>query len=262
MATVKSIYNCIDSFAPFRTQESWDNSGILVGDADMCVDRVLLALDATCDVADEAEKLGCRLVITHHPVIFDPLKSLNSDIPACRLLIKGIACISAHTNLDSAEFGISDMMCDRLGLKNCHIPIEINRVDSVNGRKVGYGTVGELENEMTAVDFAKMVKERFGCDAIAYTANAQKNIKRVGLFSGAGGEGVFSAIEMGLDAFVTAEVKHHQFLEAARAGLTVIDAGHYYTEVIALDYLKEKLSESIPETEFIISKSPFCVYHC
>lgn len=255
MTTVSQIYDYIDSFAPFRTQDSWDNAGLLVGDGSKSVSKVLLALDATNKVIKEATELGCGLILTHHPVIFTPLRSLMDDNPACNMLINGIACICSHTNLDSAEYSISDMMCDRLGLKNTHTLMDVNRQDNVTGRQVGYGAIGECDG-MTPWQLAKLCREKFGCVAIKYVAG-DRQIKRIGMISGAGGEGIEKANELGLDAFISSEIKHHEFLEAERIGLTLIDAGHYETEAIAMEYLKQKLEAQFPQTEFILARTPF-----
>lgn len=256
MATVSQIYDFINSFAPFRIQDSWDNAGLLVGDGNGGVKKALLALDASSKVAEEAAKLGCQLVITHHPVIFSPLKVLRADNSACQMLINGISCICCHTNLDSAEYSISDMMCEALGFENTHELMEINRIDPITGRKVGYGTVGICE-EMTPEELAKLCVKAFGCVAIKYTAG-KANIRRVGMVSGAGGEFIEQAKLMGLDAFITSEVKHHQFLEAESLGITLIDAGHHETEAIAMPYLKAKLEENFPDVEFVLTSTEFC----
>lgn len=256
MTTVSDIYKYIDELAPFRIQDKWDNAGLLVGSMESKVDRVLLALDATVKVCAEAKALGCGLVVTHHPVIFDPLRRLSDNDPACILLKSGIACICAHTNLDSAEYSISDIMCDRLGMKNTHELMEANRRDPVKGRDVGYGAIGEC-SEMTPWELAKLCENVFGCIAIKYSAGT-RNIRRVGMISGAGSDGIEKAIEKKLDALVTSEVKHHQFLEAERIGITLIDAGHHETEAIAMPYLQEKLSERFASVEFRLTGSAFC----
>ncbi len=256
MTTVRDIYNYIDSFAPYRTQDSWDNSGLLVGDGSEQVTKALCALDASIPAILEAEKLGCQLILTHHPVIFDPLRSLDSTVPAALLFKKGIACISSHTNLDSAEYGISDMMVDKLGLKNLHKIIDINRNDPVTGRTVGYGSIGECEKEMTPDELARLCKERFYCIAIKYVAG-NHNIKTVGMISGAGGSYVTNASDLGCDAYISGDVKQDNFIEAERLGITLIDAGHFETETIAMEYLKDKLGKQFPEVEFVVSEDSF-----
>lgn len=254
MATVKDIYDIIDEAAPFSAQESWDNSGLLVGSMSDPADRVLLSLDATAQAVEEAKSLGCGLIVTHHPVIFAPLRNLNPDYPAEMMLMNKIACISAHTNLDCAECSVSDMMADVLGFRNTNEPIE-PKTDPKSGRLCGYGTICECDG-IAPEELAKICREKFGCIAIKYTPG-KRAVKRVGLISGAGSEWLGCAIEKGLDALVTAEVKHHLFIEADLAGITLVDAGHYETEVVALPYLKELLEKRLPEVEVIISKNGF-----
>ncbi|MCD8006968.1 MAG: Nif3-like dinuclear metal center hexameric protein [Oscillospiraceae bacterium] len=256
MTTVRDIYNYIDSFAPYQTQDSWDNSGLLVGDGDEPVTKALCALDASIPAILEAERLGCQLILTHHPIIFDPLKSLDSTVPAALLFKKGIACISSHTNLDSAEYGISDMMVDKLGLKNLHRMVDVNRADPVTGRAVGYGAIGECEIELTPDELARLCKKSFNCIAIKYVAGG-RNIKTVGMISGAGGSYVTDAYNIGCDAYVSGDVKQQDFIEAERLGITLIDAGHFETEHIAMGYLKEKLSGKFPEVEFTVAEESF-----
>ena len=175
MTKVSDVYKYIDSFAPFRTQDSWDNSGLLAGDENAQVHKALVALDAENRIIDEAHREGCELLITHHPVIFHPLKTVCFDDPAGRLVRYGMSCICAHTNLDSAQYGISDMMLYRLGFKNCHELVQINRRDSLSDRAVGYGAIGEC-SEMTPEELAKLCAERFRCVAIKYVAG-KRNIK-------------------------------------------------------------------------------------
>lgn len=250
MATLTEIYNCIDSFAPFALQDGFDNSGLLVN-AGKTVNRVLLTLDATVGAVDEAVAKNCELVLTHHPVIFHKLASLDTSNPAAYALSKGVSVISAHTNLDSADYNISDIMCDLLGFKNRGELLTANR--SYNGKPVGYGTVTDCE-PMTTDELAKLCKNTFGSAAVKYT-QAKDKISCVALCSGAGGEFVMDAYRHGAQALVTADVRHHEFLEADRLGIAVIDCGHYETEVIAMSYLKEKLSAVFPDVEFVIANS-------
>lgn len=255
MTKVSDIYNFIDGIAPFRNQDAWDNSGLLVGDMNARVKKALISLDASLKTADEAISSGCQLVITHHPIIFSPLKSLSAESPEGKLLINGIACISAHTNLDSADYGVSDMMADALGLANTRELVIVNREDPINHKSIGYGTVCESKG-ISPEDLASLCRKRFNCAALKYISG-NKIIKRIGLVSGSGGESIDEAKRLNLDAVVTAEVKHHQFLSAQDAGITLIDAGHYETEAIAVPYLKKVLSEAFPEVGFIESENSF-----
>ncbi len=256
MAKIGEIYEFLNGLVPFYTQDSWDNSGFLVGDKNTEVNKVLLAMDATPDAINEAKKLGCNLLVTHHPVIFSGIKSLTPELPAYMLLSNGISCISAHTNLDCAEYGISDIMCDLLGFENIHQIVDANRKDK-NGNDVGYGAVG-ICREMTPEALASLCKQVFKTNGLRYVAG-NRTIKKVAMISGGGGGFGDKALALGADAYITADVKHNQFLDAHAWGLTLIDAGHHETEVIAMPYLQKVLSKQFPSTEFLVSQVEYCV---
>lgn len=249
MANLHDIYEYINSVAPFGLQDKFDNSGLIIDSGREEVTKVLLALDATKKVIDEAYNLGCELIITHHPVIFHPLKELDVKYPAPYMFSKGISCISAHTNLDSADYDISDMMVELLGMTNTGEILSVNR--SYEGKPVGYGRFATCEC-ISADDLAKLCKERFNSRAVKYTPGCDR-ITRVAVCSGAGGSMIYEADVNRFDALVTADVKHDQFLEAELQGKTIIDCGHYETEVIAMPYLYDILSEKFPEVKFFFS---------
>ena len=241
MITSGQIYDYIDGFAPFRNQDSFDNSGLCVGSRDQEVGRVLLALDATNRVVDEAKEKGCQLILTHHPVIFDPIKHLDTSYPAARALSYGIACIGCHTSLDSADYGVSDMMVDTLGFENLNIVPEINRKDPETGAPVGYGAMAKCP-KMSPAELARYAGERFKSAALRW-ADGGEDIDTVACGSGACSGILHAAKQKGAQALITGDVKLDVFLEAERIGITLIDAGHYETEVIALPYLAKKLEE-------------------
>ncbi len=251
MTTIGNIFDKIDSIAPFRNADNFDNSGLLVGNRSDEVTKVLLSLDATLSVADEAKEKGCDLVITHHPVLFNAIKKLDISHPAVRLMRYGIGCICAHTNLDSAGYNISDIMCELMGLKPNGDYYTVNRTDSVTGAEVGYGRVADCD-EMTPLEIAKKAKAAFGCDFVRYT-EGKENITRVGFCSGSGGDFAYECIRHGAQAYITSDIKHHEMFDANDLGLTIVDCGHFNTEVIVLPYLKKVLEEAFPEIEFIIS---------
>ncbi len=231
MSKVIDFYNFIDSIAPFATQESWDNSGFLVGDGEKEVKRVLLALDVTEDVLNEADEIGADLIITHHPVIFGALKEFHPKNIAFLAAEKGIAIISAHTCLDIADGGVNDCLAAALGLKN------IVKVDDGEGLM----RMGELEEELSCEEFIKYVAEKLNVGGIKYTP-ANKNIKKVAVCGGSGGDLYPFAIKAGADAFVTANIKHNQWIEMKREGFCVLDAGHFCTENTVIAPLVEMLS--------------------
>ena len=241
MTAVGQIYDYIDSFAPFCDQDGFDNSGLCVGEREQSVNRVLLALDATDKVVDEAKNLGCELILTHHPVIFHAAKHLDLSYPFARAMRYGIACIGCHTSLDSAEYGVSDMMVDALGFKNLGVVPMINRTSPKTGRPVGYGAMASCE-KISPEGLARLVKKTFNSAGLRWV-DGGRDIEKVACGSGACSDILHDAKEKGAEAVVTADVKLDVFLEAERIGMTLIDAGHYETEVICLGYLKKKLEE-------------------
>ena len=242
MSKVIDFYNFIDSIAPFATQESWDNSGFLVGDGEKEVKKVLLALDATEDVLNEAAEIGADLIITHHPVIFGALKEFHPKNIAFLAAEKGIAIISAHTCLDIADGGVNDCLAAALGLKN------VVKVDDGEGLM----RMGELEEELSCEEFIKYVAEKLDVGGIKYTP-ADKKIKKAAVCGGSGGDLYPFAVKAGADAFVTANIKHNQWIEMRREGCCVLDAGHFCTENTVIEPLAEKLSSNFDDVEIIVS---------
>ena len=250
MTTVGQIYDFIDSFAPFRNQDDFDNSGLSVGSREQAADKILLALDATYNVVLEADRLGCGLILTHHPAIFDATKRLDPAYPYAKALSLGIACIGCHTSLDSAKYGISDMMVDVLGFENLGVLPMTNRKDSVTGEPVGYGALAKCP-KMTPRELAELSKKKFNSATLRWV-DGGRDIETVACGSGACSVILYDAKEKGAQALVTGDVKLDNFQEAERIGMTLIDAGHYETEVICLPYLKKKLEEKFG-VECIIS---------
>lgn len=246
MAVVYEIDRVINEFAPFSTAMSFDNVGTLVGDKHAQVTKVLVALDVTKAVVEEAESIGAQLIISHHPVIFAPLKRLSADSVPYMLASKGIAVISAHTNYDFAEDGVNCCLAKALGLQN----IEGFAPDEKSGLPTGL--VGELSDAMEPTAFAAYVKEMLHCGGVKYTKGSRP-VKKVVVGCGAASSLVFNAIRMDADAFVTGESKHHELLAAAESGITMVDAGHFNTEDVAMEPLAEKLRVRFPEVMFVKS---------
>ena len=243
MSKIIDFYKFIDKIAPFGTQESWDNSGFLVGDGEKEVTKVLVALDATEDVLNEAAEKGAGLIITHHPVIFGALKELHPKNIAFLAAEKGIAIISAHTCLDIADGGVNDCLAAALGLKN------IVKVDDGEGLM----RMGELEKDLSCEEFIKYIAEKLGVGGIKYTP-ADKMIKKFAVCGGSGGDLYPFAISAGADAYVTANIKHNQWIEMRREGFCVLDAGHFCTENTVIDPLVEKLSINFDDAVIIASE--------
>ena len=243
MSKIIDFYNFIDSIAPFGTQESWDNSGFLVGDGNKEVKKVLFALDVTEPVLNEAKEKGAELIISHHPVIFGALKEFHPKNIAFLAAEKGIAVISAHTCLDIADGGVNDCLAAALGIEN------IIKVDDGEGLI----RMGELKEPMICSDFVKFVAEKLNVGGIKYTPT-DKNIQKVAVCGGSGGDLYPFAMGAGADAYVTANIKHNLFIDMRRDGFCVLDAGHFCTENTVIKPLAEKAAKAFPDTEIIVSE--------
>ncbi|WP_312643345.1 Nif3-like dinuclear metal center hexameric protein [Hydrogenoanaerobacterium sp.] len=239
MSTVRQIYECIDRFAPFCTAESWDNVGLLVEAKGAEVQKVLVALDITPDVAEEAREIGANLIISHHPVIFDPLRRITSDNVVYLLAKHDISAICAHTNLDVAQGGVNDILAQRLCLQN------VQPLEPLDGNGLSLGRIGVLEEPMEAEQFLGKVKQKLGCNGLKYTQGRGK-VGRVAVCGGAGANLLYRAAELGTDALVTADSKHNLLLDAKRLGIMLIDAGHYCTEQVVLEPLAKRLRQAFP----------------
>lgn len=250
--TAKEVYDFLDSAAPFASQDGFDNSGLLVGSADAEVRKIAVCLDITNAIIEESAKNGADLIVSHHPVIFKGIKKLDMNSPVYRLAALGITAVCLHTPIDMARGGISDMMLELMGFGSAVNAPVLDIIDHKSG--LGYGRIAALDNAVTADELAAMAKKAFKCTSVKYT-DGGKPIKTVALSSGAGNDEVYTCIERGIDALITGDVKHHGFVDASIAGLTVIDAGHYHTEVIVCDYLKKIISGKFPQAEVFIPES-------
>lgn len=238
--TVFDIYNFLDSRFPFSSACEWDNSGLLIGDKNAIVTKAVIALDCTDSVITEAEQMGAELIITHHPIIFPEINSVLADSLVHRIIHSGISVISAHTNLDKAKDGVNDCLAKTLGLKKIKtLPTE----DNFSIR------IGELGKELPPESFARLVGEKL--HYVPRLCFGNRNIKRVAVCGGSGGDFLDDAIKANIDAFVTADVKHHVFLKAAHYGITLIDGGHFATEDTVIEPLKCILAKQFPEVLFV-----------
>lgn len=246
MTTLGEIYDFINEFAPFSQQQSYDNSGICVGDRDMQVKKILTALDITSAVVREADEKDCQLVLSHHPVIFRPLKTLSASEPAVMLAARGIAALCMHTSYDSAAGGMNDLLAEKLGL-------EIEKVlDYEEGKPIGY--VCTLKEGVSANELARRCKNVLGCKIVRFTDN-ERVIKRVAICSGSGGSMLNVAMSQGCDALITGDVKHSDFVAAGNLEFCLIDAGHFYTENIFHADIAHRIKERFPEIEVCMAEN-------
>lgn len=239
---VKDIYQYIDHIAPFSTQLDYDNAGLLMGSENVELQRVLVTLDVTLEVVKEAVRKKCQLIVSHHPLIFHGLKAVIPDDPTgaavLELARRDIALISAHTNLDQACGGVSDVLLERLGIASEGFLEATGQ--TADGKPYGMGAVGMLETAMDPKSFAKHVKTALNARG-ARAVLGDRPVKKVAVCGGAGGDLLSQAAAWGADAYVTADVKYHEFLEAYQRGITLVDGGHFATEDPAMDMLCQRL---------------------
>lgn len=237
--TVKQIFEFLDSKFPISTACDFDNVGILAGDNNAEVKRALLSLDCTLDTVKKAIDSKCELIITHHPVIFSPIKSVLKGSVVYELIRNNIAVISMHTNLDVCFGGVNTCLCDIIGLQNTEMYVAED----------GYTLQKGETAECSAESFAELLKNKL--NTVVKYVEGDKVIKNVLVCSGSGGDFISDAIKGRFDAFVTADVKHHQFLEAYDSKISLFDCGHYNTEDIVIEPLCDLLSKEFKEIEFI-----------
>ena len=235
-------------------QEGFDNSGFLVGREDTSVSKILVALDITEQVAQEASEHGAQLIVAHHPVIFGGAMSVTDQTVTGRVLLSlvenGIAAICAHTNLDAVEGGVNDALALRLGLTDIG-QLKQSGVDK-QGRPYGIGRVG-IVPEQPLYDFAMAVKRLLGANGIRLV-DGGKPVRMVAVGGGACGDMMSDALAQDCDTFVTSDVKYHQFLEARALGLNLVDAGHYPTENVVCTVLRDWLTKRFPQVSTTISQ--------
>ena len=247
---IKDVTSVIETFAPLRWQESYDNAGLVVGREDDEVHAALLAVDVTEDVLDEAARLGCDLVITHHPIVFHPLKRFNSAdaVQRCveRAIRRGIALYACHTNLDSAPGGMSWYLADMLGIGS----LQLLQPSAEEG--VGFGVVGDLPEPVRTVDFLQRVRERLSVRVVRPRGIAAERFVRVALCAGAGASLIGDAPRAGAGLYITADLKYNDFMTPDKA-LTVADIGHFESEYCAIRLLFDILSKNL--CTFAVRKS-------
>lgn len=227
---IKDVIEILDKFAPFKDAEHWDNVGLIVGDDNNTVTGVVLALDITNEVISYAKENNANLIITHHPVIFSPIKSINkNDIVYC-LIESGIAVISSHTNLDKSIGGVNYALAD--SLKLCNIRPFNNR-DNI-------GLIGDLPFKMTPDKLAVYIKQSLNSKRLSYTAG-KNEIYSIAICGGAGGDYLKDAINLKIDGYLTGEVKHNIYIDAINNSYSVFTPGHHETEVLVLNYIKNYL---------------------
>lgn len=251
---VREVMELLEELCPLSYACDWDNSGLQVGRPEAEVSRIMIALDLTDEVITAAGDLGCELIVTHHPLLFSPLRQVSGEnIPGryvLRLAESGMACVSMHTNFDAAPGCMADLAAKRLGLRD-GVPVE-------PVGDCGIGKVGNLPEPTSLRAFCDRVKEAFGLPSVTLYDKGEINrrISRVGILPGSGKGEIGLARALGAEVYVTGDMGHHPALDAMAEGLAVLDAGHYGLEWIFMDFMENYLRERLPR-EMEIRTAPF-----
>ncbi len=238
---VSEITSVIESFAPLSIQESWDNSGLVIGSPDQEAHGVLLGFDCTPELVDEAVGCGTDLIVTHHPLIFGGVKKISPDDPVGLAILKaaaaGIAVYAAHTSADKVLSGVSGAMARRLELKDVRILEE-------EPGGVGLGAVGDLSRPMEGTEFIEYVKSRFALKVVRCSHLPKVPVSRVAMCGGAGGSLIDNARKAGAQAYLCGDVSYHHFFTTK--DFMVMDIGHFEGEVEIVDILFSLLRKNFP----------------
>ena len=252
MATVKDIFDFVNTVAPAYMKESWDNVGLNCGRMDQEVNTILVALDPFAGVCREAADIGADLLVTHHALLWNPgfiTDETQQGKNTLFLIEKGIPCINAHTNLDCAPGGVNDTLAQILGLTDVQVVKPVGT--DAEGREYGLLRCGFVDAQPLEA-FLKHIKDVLGCDGLRY-ADGGKPVHKVCVGGGACGSELMDAYRAGCDTFVTADIKYNQFWEARSLGMNLIDAGHFHTENPVCVYLTQQLRQAFPELTVAMS---------
>lgn len=238
--SIHEVIKTLDYIAPQHWQESYDNAGLIIGNAHETCTGVLVCLDSTEEVIDEAIHLGCNLVVAHHPIIFSGLKKINSHHYVEKTIIKAIkhdiAIFAIHTNLDNAYWnGVNGRIARQIGISNFTILQEKIPIEPMD-RKIGAGIIGELQHPMTPTDFMNHIKSAMDIPFLKHTKIIHDTIFKVAVCGGSGSFLIKKAILAGADAYITSDIKYHEFFEA-NDEILILDIGHYESEKYTIDLL-------------------------
>ena len=246
----REIVQVIEAAYPREAALDFDNVGLLAGRAEKEVKKVYIALDATDQVIDEALKEGADMLITHHPLIFSPLKRVTDEDLAgrrvMRLIGADISCYAMHTNYD--VLGMAELSEKVLGIKDTEV---LDATMMREGKEEGIGRIGNLEEPMTLRECCVYVKHKLNLGSIKVFGDMDQNISRMAVSPGSGKSAVAPAIAKGADVLVTGDIGHHDGLDAVGEGLAVIDAGHYGTEYIFMEDMKRFFEHKLPGIEAV-----------
>ena len=244
----KDIITVIETTYPKHAAVEWDNVGLLAGRADKEVRCIYVALDATDEVIEDAICKGADMLITHHPLIFSPLKSITDEGLVERRILKllqhDIAYYAMHTNYDVLR--MATLAGSKLGLTDMEV-LEVTDAE----RGIGIGTVGTLSNIITVRECCELVKQVFHLDAVKVFGDLENKVEKLAISPGSGKHMSVCAIAKKADIFITAEIDHHEGIDACAEGMAIVDAGHYGLEHIFIEDIAQFLEQNVQNVAVI-----------
>ncbi|MDE5652698.1 MAG: Nif3-like dinuclear metal center hexameric protein [Muribaculaceae bacterium] len=245
MIKVKDIAKAIEDFAPKSLQESYDNTGLQIGDPEMPVSAVMLCLDVTEEILAEARRRQCNMIVSHHPLLFSGLKQITGDTPTQRIVINAlrdnIAIYAAHTNLDSALDGVSYEIANTLGIVNPR-PLQPSAPDAMTG----LGVIGDIK-PTPKIEFLRRVKDALNVTHLKYSAQSpQIVVRKVAVCGGSGSSMIREALAAGADALLTGDLRYHDFTSYGYA-ILLADIGHYESELCTKKLFSRIIRGAIPD---------------
>ncbi|MGI6123587.1 MAG: Nif3-like dinuclear metal center hexameric protein [Acetivibrionales bacterium] len=247
---LKKITSFLEERAPISLQESYDNSGLILGNPDAEISKVLVCLDVDDDAVDYAISQNCKLILSHHPTIFKAIKNFTGTKESS-LLIKAIkndlALYSSHTNFDSADGGLSDLICSKLGLKN----IKVLKSFLYDSADYGAGRYGETD-PIDGLRFINLIRSRLSVDVVRYVGQIPQTVTKVAVYNGSYDRDIIGElIKINPVILITGDLKYHDAQELLYNGIFTIDAGHYGTEIIFVDEMSQILEDQFSNIEIL-----------
>tara|TARA_B100000768_G_C11269785_1_gene372842 strand:+ start:666 stop:1460 length:795 start_codon:yes stop_codon:yes gene_type:complete len=252
---VSEITEILDKWMPISIAEDFDNVGLLVGDLNSEVKNILVTLDTTLNVVDEALDKDCNLIVSYHPIIFNGLKKITTDSGYVQKSIikavkNNISVYAIHTSLDNHPEGISYFLSKKIGLKK--ISTLIPKIDNKNNFKIGMGTKGELIEPMEENNFFDLIKNKLELKYLRHSVKLNKKISKVSIVVGSGSFAIKNSLDSNVDAFITSDLKYHNFYEADNK-IILLDIGHYESENHIKLIIKEFLNKKLPSFTILLS---------
>lgn len=260
MLPLNVVVKALKQIAPLELAESWDNVGLLVGDPNASISRVLTCLTLTEEVLQEAISLQAELVVPHHPIPFRPISRITTDDPTGKILYRAmqhsIAIYSPHTAWDNAPQGINRQLAELLYLGNLR-PMTLASHPELAKRELGSGILGDFANPTSIESLVERLGAKIQGMTVRHTDNKSKLIQRVGIVCGSGGSLLAKAAQCGCDLFLTGEATYHQCLEAEARGITMLMIGHFASEAFAMKRLATLIAETAKDIESTTSQSEY-----